>query len=391
MQASPEKLIDSEAPLHLLLFVDKRPISGEQIRQISRQLKELHGDCDYELIVVDVGEQPYLAEHFKLVVTPTLIKIYPEPRQTLTGTNIADQLTNCWPRWRHDAEAYLADQNAVGNGAKTGETITAIRSITISAELMQLSDEIFRLQQEKEQLQEQLQFKDRLVAMLAHDLRNPLTAASLAIETLELGKSDTDSRTSRFTPALTSQLLKHARTQIQAMDRIITNILQAAKGSSSKLNIHPQKMDLGLLCQEAIGQLQKQFQAKSQRVETDIPQDLPSVYADLEQVRQVLVNILDNAIKYTPTGGAIAVSILHRTSQKVQVSICDTGPGVPAENRERIFEDRFRLERDEAKEGYGIGLSLCKRIIRTHYGEIWVDEAAHTGSCFNFTLPVYRS
>jgi two-component system clock-associated histidine kinase SasA len=117
---------------------------------------------------------------------------------------------------------------------------------------------------------------------------------------------------------------------------------------------------------------------------------LPSVLADKERVRQVIVNLLDNAIKYTPAGGTISLSILHRTTQKVQVSVCDNGPGIPMENQERIFEDHFRLERDEKKEGYGIGLSLCQRIIRAHYGQIWVDSTDNHGSCFQFTLPVFR-
>jgi two-component system clock-associated histidine kinase SasA len=86
----------------------------------------------------------------------------------------------------------------------------------------------------------------------------------------------------------------------------------------------------------------------------------------------------------------IQVSVLHRTTQKVQVSVCDNGPGIPDENQKHIFEDHFRLQRDEMKEGYGIGLSLCQRIIRAHQGQIWVDSAPSQGSCFHFTLPVYR-
>ncbi|HEY9815474.1 MAG TPA: ATP-binding protein, partial [Candidatus Obscuribacterales bacterium] len=124
---------------------------------------------------------------------------------------------------------------------------------------------------------------------------------------------------------------------------------------------------------------------------SDIPSDLPRVYADPERVEQVLMNLLDNAIKYTPVSGRIRLTILHRTTQKVQVSICDDGPGIPEENCDRIFEDRFRLERDESKDGYGIGLSLCQRVIRAHYGQIWVDSVPSQGSCFHFTLPVYRS
>lgn len=391
MTPSPEKPIDLESPLQLLLFVDRRPSSGEQLRQIRKYLSELEAQHIFQLQVIDVGEQPYLAEHFKLVATPALIKLHPEPRQTLAGSTLVTQLENWWPRWQRSAEEYIMGLDTQVNTSAPEASKPTINSITYSAELIQLSDEIFRLKQEKEKLQEQLQFKDRIIAMLAHDLRNPLTAASIAIETLELGFEAKDGRASRLRPELIAQLLKHARTQTRAIDRMITDILQAARGTSSELRIHPQPLDLGELCQDVLNHLQDQFRLKAQQLETDIPKDLPRVYADSERVRQVVVNLLDNAIKYTPVNGKIHVSILHRTTQKVQVSVCDDGPGIPPENQEHIFEDHFRLQRDEKQSGYGIGLSLCQRIVRAHYGQIWVDSILNQGSCFHFTLPVYRS
>lgn len=386
MQAHPEQSTNAEVPLQILLFVDQRPSSREQIRQIRNFFNDRRASYPFDLQVVDVGEQPYMAEHFRLVVTPALIKIHPEPRQTLTGTDLVAQLESWWPRWQRSVEEFLLESGK--KSAKASENGTP--SAAYSAELLKLSDEVFRLQREREELRSQLQFKDQIVAMLAHDLRNPLTAASIAIETLEIAHKQNDGRASRLTPEMSANLLKHARSQIRTIDRMITDILQAAKGANSGLHIHPEKIDLGELCQEVLIDLRDRFEAKQQKVETDIPSDLPMVYVDAERVRQVVTNILDNAVKYTPIAGKIHLSILHRTSQKVQVSICDDGPGIPAENRERIFEDHFRLQRDEAQEGYGIGLSLCQRIVRAHYGQIWVDSVPSHGSCFNFTLPVYR-
>lgn len=386
MEALSQSFERPEAPLQLLLFVDKRPNSSEKIRQIHNFLKDLAEGYHFDLQIIDVGEQPHLAEHFKLVATPTLIKLHPEPRQTLAGSNLVAQIEKWWSRWQRSVDEYLARSRS-SKDIQEG----AIPSVAHSAELIHLSDEIFRLKQEKEDLQEQLRFKDGLIAMLAHDLRNPLTATSIALETLEMGLEPKESgQGARLTPTLMAQLLKHARTQTKAIDRMITDILQAARGTGAELQIQPQQVDLGELCLDVLQHLKEQFEPKSHRLMTDIPSDLPTVYADSKQVRQVLINLLDNAIKYTPNDGTIQVSILHRTTQKVQVSVCDNGPGVPEENRERIFEDRFRLERDEAKEGYGIGLALCQRVIRAHYGQIWVDSVANQGSCFHFTLPVYR-
>lgn len=373
---------DSDAPLQLLLFVDKRPRSSEKIRRIRAYLDELQAGYPFDLQIVDVSEQPHLAEHFKLVATPTLIKIHPEPRQTLAGTNLVAQLETCWTRWQRSAEEFTAQQ---------AEAIQPLQSIALSSELMRLADEIFRLQQEKEELQAQVQFKDRLIAILAHDLRNPLTAVSIALETMAMGIEPKPDGTARLTSTMSAQLLKHARTQTKAIDRMITEILQAAQGAEGNLQIQPQKVDLRSLCLEVVAHLHEHFQAKSLRIQTDIPSGLPPVLADSVHIRQVLMNLLDNAIKYTPEQGKIHLSTLHRTTQKVQVSICDTGPGIPEADCDRIFEDRYRLERDTDKEGYGLGLALCRRIIRAHYGHIWVDSTPNQGSCFNFTLPVFRT
>ncbi|AVH70242.1 histidine kinase [Nostoc sp. 'Lobaria pulmonaria (5183) cyanobiont'] len=395
MQVSQDQPIYSEAPLQLLLFVDGRPKSRQQVQRIRAYLKELQAEYSFELQTIDVGQQPYLAEHFKLVATPALIKIHPEPRQVLAGSNIIAQLKNWWPRWQAAVDAYLKLQEdlqeRIDDTVRATSPKSTIRSVAVSAELIRLSDEIFRLKQEKDNLQEQLQFKDRVIGMLAHDLRNPLTAAAIAIETLQSNYNLETGQFQRLKPSLTAHLLKQARNQTKIIDRMIADLLQVGRGKDTEFRILPQKVQLGKLCLDVLEELCDRYTAKSQEVETDIPNDLPYVYADPERIRQVLVNLLDNAIKYTPEGGKISIAGLHRTTQKVQFSIGDTGPGIPVENRNRIFENHFRLQRDEATEGYGIGLCLCQRIVLAHYGQIWVDSAPNNGAWFHFTLPVYPS
>lgn len=397
MQAALEKSTDSEASLQLLLFVEARQSSRKDIQRIRSYLDTLRAEYQFDLMIVDVGEHPYLAEHFKLVATPALIKIHPLPRQILAGSNLIAQLKNCWQRWQLSVEEYEADFSKEGleKAALTSQDEMpqlTTSSIASSIELMKLSDEVFRLKQEKAELLERLQFKDKVISMLAHDLRSPLTAASLAMETLELDhkKQQTGDDLPQLMPALKSRLFTQARTQFRSMNYMITDLLESGRGTSADLNIRPHKLQLSQLCQNVLIQTKEQFLLKSQQIETDIPQDLPCVYADEDLVRQLLLNLLDNANKYTPSGGKILVSILHRTTQKIQVSVCDDGLGVPEENRDRIFEDHFRLERDQVKDGYGLGLSLCQRIVRAHYGRIWVDSVPTGGGCFHFTLPIYR-
>ncbi|MEM9482247.1 MAG: histidine kinase [Cyanobacteria bacterium P01_F01_bin.116] len=370
-----------EVPLKLLLFIDKRPSSTEQVRQIRQHIESLESHISPVLEVIDVSEQPYLAEHFRLVVTPTLIKISSVGRQTLTGSDIISQIDYWWSRW----QAEVIEDNGDGYDRRLDDT-----SIAQSTEIIHLSDEIFRLKQLNAEANAKLDFKDRIIAMLAHDLRNPLTAASIAIETLEMGYDPNKERRSRFRPELTVQLLRNAKTQIRSIDRMITDILQAAHGPSVELQIFPKELSLQSLCQEVLDSMMAKVKDKEQFISLDIPQDLPQVHADPNQVRRVVVNLLDNAVKYTPMGGEVTITALHRTTQKVQVSIQDTGPGIPADKQARIFEESFRLQRDQSQDGYGLGLALCLRIVRAHYGQIWVDSVPQQGSTFHFTLPVYK-
>lgn len=394
MQAEANQPVDSEVSLQLFLFVDDRPKSQQEVQQVKSYLDKLQTEYRFELQVVNVGQKPYLAEHYKLIATPALVKVYPEPSQTIAGSNIINELKTWWPRWQESADAYsrleteLEPQQEVENN-HSASSKSSIRSLALSTELIQLSDEIFRLKQEKEKLQEQLLFKDRVIGMLAHDLRNPLTAASIAIETLQSNYNVDIGAFERLKPSLTANLFKQARTQVKIIDRMITDLLQVGRGNDSEFRIQPEKMELAKLFQEVFDEFRDRIASKSLVVQKDIPKDLPAVYADPDRIRQVLVNLLDNAIKYTPNSGSLIISGLHRTTQKVQFSIGDSGPGIPEENRERIFENRYRLERDEDIDGYGIGLCLCQRIIRAHYGQIWVDDSPIGGAWFHLILPVY--
>jgi len=389
-QTALDKNTKERMLLKLLLFIDRRYSSQDDIARIKDYLKNLAQEYSFALEIIDIKQQPHLVEHFKLVATPALVKISPLPRQTIAGSDLIAQLEKWWSRWQI---SLVETAQSASDPTETNEESSDLEdnnlgidsSIAYSAETMKLRDEIFRLEQEKEELSEQLKFKDQILAMLAHDLRSPLTAASIALETLELAENHQDIE--RVT-ALKEQLYKQAKRQFQIMNRMIADLLQASKNVKAKLKIEPNSLSLQPLCQESISQFSKRLQEKSQTLETDLPQDLPTVYADRELVRQVIVNLIDNAIKYTPEGGTIKISLLHRTTQKVQVSVSDTGPGIPEAKKESIFEGHFRLKRDESQEGYGLGLSLCRKIIRAHYGQIWVDSVPNEGSCFHFTLPV---
>jgi len=378
VQIIPGKDVTASVLIQLLLFVDDRPSSQQTIEQIHLYLKNVEIGSLNHLQVIYIRQQPHLLEHFRLVATPALIKIAPEPRHTLAGSNLVGQLEKWYPRW----------VQAIEEQEKPSEEFREeLQTVGYSAELLRLSDEIFRLKKEKEKLIEHLNFKDQVMAMLAHDLRSPLSAASIAVETLELAHENPQKE--RIIQ-MEEQLLQQTRKQLRMMNRMITDILQASKTVDAQFSLQWSRLYLQSLCQEIVHQFKEQIAEKSQILEYDLPQNLPPVYADVELIRQVIINLIENAIKYTPKHGKISLSILHRTNQKMQVTVADTGLGIPQEKQELIFEGHFRLQRDQAQEGYGLGLSVCRKIIRAHYGQIWVDSVLGQGSCFHFTLPVYQ-
>lgn len=367
--------------LQLLLFVDNRHSSQKNIEQIKEYLQSLSKDYNFHLQVLEISEYPHLVEHFKLVATPALVKVNPLPRQTLAGTNLTAKLRKYWYKWQTSLEE---NQDVFQD---SDEKDSLLQTCLPSSELIRLRDEIFDLKKEVEQLKRQIKFKDQILAMLAHDLRSPLTAASIAVETIELSQTKTEFQCN---PSLQQKLFQQTKTQFAIMNKMISELLQASKDMSSQLTIAPMKVNLVSVTEEIINNLQTKLLEKKQYIIKEIPQDLPMVYADPVLIRQVIINLLENAIKYSPENEPITVSILHKTTQQVQVSIIDLGSGIPDTQKQKIFEGHFRLKRDRKEDGYGIGLSLCRQIINAHYGQIWVDDNGNQGSCFRFTLPVYR-
>ncbi len=384
----------SSAPrLQLLLFTDERPAHRAEIRKVQDYLYELQTETEFYLRQVDIKDEPHLVEYFRLVATPALVKIFPEPKQVIAGSDLLTQLKRWWNQWL-DGLIELQEQEEV-NGDRPQSDVqnqaeldnSPSQNELHSAEIMRLSDNVFYLRREKEDLIKQLEYKDQILAMLAHDLRSPLTGASIAVETIE----SIEKRPS--TPEMTllkDKLFRQAKNQLKTMNQMITELLHASRQLSAKLDVSPKPLSLYRLCQQIVEEIQERYLQKSLQLLIDIPRDLPEVYGDRELIRQLIVNLLDNALKYTPNGGKVRLVGLHRTAQKVQMSVVDTGYGIPDDEQEKIFQGHFRLKRDEQLEGYGLGLALCRRIVHAHHGRIWVESTVGQGSEFHFTLPVYR-
>ena len=354
--------------LQLLLVAARHHLSGQDLRSLVQYLERDDIGFDVTLQVADPSQQPELLELHRLVVTPALIKIVPSPKQVFAGSNILQQLKGWLPRWQQDGGV---------SGLGLSLRPTELDGSRTQKEL-QLEDQLLVLRQENETLIDRIHAQERLLRMVAHELRTPLTAAALALQSHRLGQIDMD----RFQDVVTRRL--------EEMEALSKDLLEVGTTRWEAL-FNPQRLNLASVSAEVILELEKLWLGRNVEIRTDIPIDLPKVFADQRRMRQVLLNLLENALKYTGNGGHITLTMLHRTSQRVEVSVCDSGPGIPKEEQQRIFMDRVRLPQTSNRTtGFGVGLSVCRRIVEVHGGRIWVVSEPEEGACFTFTVPVWQ-
>jgi two-component system clock-associated histidine kinase SasA len=353
--------------LQLLLVAANHHLASPDLRNLFQLLKGDDVGFSVSLEVADPARQPELLELHRLVATPALVKLSPLPKQVFAGNAITQKLRSWLPRWQQQevvTDLGMSLQPVEIDGSRTRREL-------------QLEDQLLVLRQENETLAERLGVQERLLRMVAHELRTPLTAAKLALQSHELGQIDV----LRF-----QDVLKRRLNDIEALSQ---DLLEVGTTRWEAL-FNPQRLNLGTVAAETILELEKLWVGRELRLVTDIPADLPDVYADGRRMRQVLLNLLENALKYTPDGGEVSLTLLHRTSQWVQVSVCDSGPGIPEPEQQRIFQDRVRLpQTSQTTSGYGVGLSVCRRIAEVHGGRIWVVSEPGEGACFHVTVPVW--
>ena len=362
---------DDDSPqrrhLKLLLVAGTRHRASADVRSLVAFLEKEDFGFEVSLELADPAQRPELLELHRLVATPALIKLEPAPKQVFAGNMLLQQLRNWLPRWQQ-----LEVVSGLGMSLRPAES-----DGSRTQRELQLEDQVLVLRQENETLIERLRGQERLLRMVAHELRTPLTASKLALQSLNLGQIDQ----TRFRDVLDRRL--------DDIEQLSKDLLEVGTTRWEAL-FNPQRIALGPLAAEAILELEKRWVGRGLELITDIPSDLPDVYADQRRMRQVFLNLLENAFKYTPDGGKVRMSIFHRTSQWIEVSVCDSGPGIPVDEQERIFQDRVRLpQTSSTTSGFGVGLSVCRRITEVHGGRIWVVSEPDEGACFYFTVPVW--
>jgi hypothetical protein len=180
---------------------------------------------------------------------------------------------------------------------------------------------------------------------------------------------------------------------VNQLRKMIEDLLEVTRAETGKLTLHPQLTPLDELITETLGALRIAAAGKRIALSEEISPDLPLAYADPNRSRQVLMNLIDNAIKFTPEGGTIMVraGIFPEDPHFIQVAVADTGCGISEEDSHRVFESLYQAKDSASmsRKGLGLGLFICKELVSRHGGQIWVKSGKGRGSTFYFTLPIF--
>lgn len=217
------------------------------------------------------------------------------------------------------------------------------------------------------------------VSNISHELRTPLASLKSLTETLQDGAIDD--------PAVSGRFLGQMNEEIDNLIQLVDELLELAKIESGRVPLEKRPVDAASLVNGPAERMRFQAQRANITLVSALEPGLPSLVVDSPRVRQVLINLIHNAIKFTPPGGSITVGARHDPNG-VLFSVHDTGSGISEEDLPRIFERFYKSDRSRSGAGTGLGLSICKHIVEAHGGRIWAESASNAGTTLYFVLPL---
>jgi two-component system, OmpR family, sensor histidine kinase KdpD len=220
--------------------------------------------------------------------------------------------------------------------------------------------------------------RSSLLSAVSHDLRTPLGVITGATSTLLQDEQFLD-------PAARRELLESAHEEAERLNRLVGNLLDMTRVASGALRPKKEWHPLDEIVGVALNRLEERLFGRE--VAVTLPADLPPLPIDAVLIEQVLINLLENALKYTPLGSPIAISAVSE-GNGVQIDVADRGPGVLERERTLIFDKFYRSKPDVSDGGAGLGLAICRGVVEAHGGKIWVEPRDGGGANFRFWLPI---
>jgi signal transduction histidine kinase len=233
---------------------------------------------------------------------------------------------------------------------------------------------------------QQLEFKNQFLSHVSHELRTPLTCIHQFVSILLDGLAG----------EVSAEQSDHLRTILKSAHQLgamVRDLLEATRAESGKIRIEPRCASMRDLIHTAVAMMQATASEKKIRLEARVDPVIPFVHGDPDRILEVLINLIDNGIKFTPSGGAITVQacLVPTDPDFVYISVADTGCGIETAAKSLIFERMYQHPNsvDNSRKGLGLGLFIAKQLVELHRGRLWVASDLGHGSTFSFTLPLY--
>jgi len=217
------------------------------------------------------------------------------------------------------------------------------------------------------------------VSNVSHELRTPLTSIKALTESLHAGALEEPETARRF--------LSLIETEVDALSELVSELLELGRIESQQVPLQMAPSDACEILQHSAERLRMQAERAGLTFTVECPQGLPRILADAPRLEQVLVNLIHNAIKFTPREGIIKAAV-RQGNGVVEFSVADTGAGISADNQQRVFERFFKADSARNRIGTGLGLAIAKHMVEAHLGKIGVESKEGKGSRFFFTIPV---
>jgi signal transduction histidine kinase len=320
-------------PVAARLFALERPVAGAPIRSL------LSADD-----LVDLLEETAVAGRVFIRELPIAAAGFASDGQPRTFQALA-------------APLYRASEA----GEQVGGVVVVLRDITAQKELERM--------------------KSNFLSVVSHELKTPLHSIKGFVEIILMGKTGpvTD---------LQRDFLGTVQEQTGHLQRMIEDLLEFSRLESGQVRLRPVLMQPAELVMTVVEKLEPLAHKKGLSLTCELAEGLPEIEADVMRLEQVLTNLVENAIKFTPEGGRVQVRGWDR-GDALEIVVIDSGIGVPAEERERIFERFYQVDSSARRryKGTGLGLTICKHIVSQHGGRIWVQDAEGGGSQFHVVLP----
>lgn len=345
---------------------------------------ELHNrlrqqQCLLEAVLRDIGDGLVVLDpQGELVLSnPQGARLLDQP---CGGDTVRVRLLQLCGQLQAGAQGPLATELRLGNQEQPDQTYQALASrVDLDGTAPLVAVVLRDLTAERDELRSRMEF----FSMVAHELRNPLNSMYGFVKLLIQG------RAGALAP-LQQEFLQIVDEQVERLKGRIAELLEFNRAQAGRLTLQPDWGDLPLLVHNIVAQLQLQAEHAQIQLTSEVSPDLPELFFDNERICQVVINLIENALKATPAGGQICVRAeLH--PEEVWLRVYDTGVGIPLEEQDKIFQAFYRAHNRSSSAGnhLGLGLAICQQIVAGHQGRIWVESAEGCGSCFSFAIPLH--